>query len=104
MACNSCSKKSVPKPLSEEQMAAQSQVRALAGDNSGDGGDLILVEYVGGKQGAMNYKGPSGQVYRFGATPGESQKLMKPQDAAHFTARTDFRLINKDAPVGVASS
>ena len=100
MACNSCAKKKVAKPLTQSEVESKT---AQAQSASEDGNDLILIEYIGGKIGSMNYKGTSGQVYRFGANPGETQKLVKPQDAEHFAAQKDFRIVQKEAPVGATS-
>lgn len=59
--------------------------------------DYVIVEYVGGKQGMMNYSGPSGQVYQFAATETERQKFVKKEDADWFAAKPAFRVRMPDA-------
>lgn len=68
--------------------------------------DYMMVEYTGSLQGAMTYRGPSGQQYRFSALPAERQKLVLRSDAAFFAGLVDFEareydLVNKEAAVAV---
>ncbi len=98
MACSSCRKKSLPKPkgtMTMSQSAAAQRSDALA-DEEG----TILIEYIGRRTGSMNYKGPSGQFYRFGSSEGETKKLVKAGDADHFMSMVDFRRVEKETPVG----
>lgn len=54
--------------------------------------DYAIVEYVGGKQGGMSYRAPSGQVYRFSAATTERQKYVRAEDVDYFLMRQDFRV------------
>ena len=100
MGCSSCSKKTIQKSGARQQSEAQMQAQS----QFDDGTDLVLLEYTGGKEGALNYKGPSGQMYRFSSFAGENQKLVKPEDVQHFLSmRGDFRVIQKASPIESAS-
>ena len=59
----------------------------------------VVVEYVGKKAGAIMYRGPSGQSYRFGAGQTERQKFVREEDAEFFRAKVDFRVSETEAPV-----
>lgn len=100
MACSSCRKKSIPK---QSQVQASESPQRKAQTTSENGNDLVLMEYVGGKEGSLNYRGPSGQIYRFGSMTGENQRLVRPNDVDHFLTMRDFRVIQKEAPVGTNS-
>jgi hypothetical protein len=59
----------------------------------------VVVEYTGGKNGAMSFRGPTGQTYRFGASEVERQKYVRREDAEFFGAKVDFRILQTEAPV-----
>jgi hypothetical protein len=59
----------------------------------------VVVEYIGRKNGAMGFRGPSGQSYRFGATETEKRKYVLRDDADFFEAMVDFRILQTEAPV-----
>ena len=59
----------------------------------------VVVEYVGRKNGAMGFRGPSGQTYRFGASETEHQKYVLKEDAEFFVSKVDFRVLQTEAPV-----
>lgn len=55
--------------------------------------DYVIVEYVGLNEGAMTFRGPSGQIYRFSALQSERQKYVRRgQDADYFGTLTDFQV------------
>ena len=60
-----------------------------------------IVEYTGLKEGAINYRAPSGQMYRFAALPTERIKYVRKEDVDYFLSFTGFRKIEKEAPVAV---
>ena len=96
MACGGCAKKSIAK---KQASSTSSQPQAVFAN----GEDLVLMEYVGDKAGSLNYKGPTGQIYRFGSMAGENQKFIHPDDVEHFLSMRDFHVIQKEAPVESAS-
>ncbi len=55
----------------------------------------VLVEYTGGKAGAVGFRGPSGTLYRFAA--GEGPKYVLAQDAPFFDGRMEFRRVDQMA-------
>jgi GT2 family glycosyltransferase len=59
----------------------------------------IVVEYIGRKTGAMTFRGPSGQSYRFAAADTERQKYVRRDDAEFFEAKVDFRISEMETPV-----
>ena len=61
--------------------------------------DFLLVEYTGAREGTLSYRGPTGQMYRFSAY--ERQKMVHPRDLNYFLSFGEFRLIEKEAPIGV---
>src|SRR3990167_8184234 len=64
-----------------------------------ENGSVVIMEYTGRKDGVVNYRGPSGQMYRFAAIDGERQKLVRADDAQHFLKFGDFKIVEKVAPV-----
>ena len=63
----------------------------------------LLVEYVGGREGVMTYRAPSGTVYNFSALPTERQKYVRQDDADYFSTRSDFVLRSMNAPEEVTA-
>lgn len=70
-----------------------------------------LIEYTGERLGAVNYRAPSGVVYRF-SKGADSRKYVRAEDIDYFISRSDFRVAQEtsvvdaartDAPVIVAS-
>ena len=75
-------------------MRRQEQAAAAPPD-----GDYVYVEYVGLKTGPVQYRGPSGQRYRFAAIPSEKVKLVRGDDAKWFARHNEFRIREPEAPV-----
>ena len=94
MGCRSCpgggGKKIAMAAPNGAQMAAARPANV-------DATDLVLIEYFGAKAGALNYLGPSGQIYRFSSE--ERQKYIRREDLEHFLSMRDFRAVQKEAPV-----
>ncbi len=96
MACSSCAKKKKVKALSGDvpagPTAAQRVRAATANGGAGAGeGEYAIIEYVGRKRGAQNFRGPSGTRYRFAADGSDQVKYVLAVDAAYFLAKIDFR-------------
>ncbi len=66
--------------------------------------DYVIIEYVGPNRGARNFRGPSGQVYRFSATETEQRKYVQGDDVEFFTSKRDFRVIELRKEEAVAVS
>lgn len=94
MACGGCAKKAARRV--SEQSAASAGLPIPASPRSaprnGDGsGQYVIIEYVGRKQGTLNYRGPSGTKYRFSASLTERRKYVAAGDAEYFLGKVDFR-------------
>lgn len=66
--------------------------------------DYVIVEYVGPNRGARNFRGPSGQTYRFSATETEQRKYVRGDDVEFFTSKRDFRVVKLQKEEAVAVS
>lgn len=66
--------------------------------------DYVIVEYVGPNRGARNFRGPSGQTYRFSATETESRKYVRGDDVEFFTSKRDFKVVELRKEEAVAVS
>jgi len=55
--------------------------------------DQTVVEYTGGRRGAMTYRGPSGRQYRFDALPSGRRKYVLREDLEYFAPRPEFRIL-----------
>ena len=78
----------VPNPMVYQQDSAPA---ALEG--------YVIVEYIGNREGSMNYRAPSGQAYRFAAGPTEKQKYVRKEDADYFLQKSNFRVRSPNSPV-----
>ena len=98
MGCRSCpgggGKKS--SPTAQPKVLRQA---AAAAPPIPESEDFLLVEYTGAREGTLSYRGPTGQMYRFSAY--ERQKMVHPRDLNYFLSFGEFRLIEKEAPIGV---
>ncbi len=55
--------------------------------------DFVIVEYTGQRQGALSYRGPSGQPYKFSSLPNERLKYVKRgADVDFFGQFPDFQV------------
>lgn len=66
-----------------------------------DVSEYVIVEYIGLKQGGRTFRAPSGQTYRFSATPSEKVKYVRRDDIPFFSEKVDFRIVQERAPAGV---
>jgi hypothetical protein len=57
--------------------------------------DQTVVEYIGGRLGAVTYRGPSGREYRFDASPRDKRKYVLAEDLGYFRRFVDFRVLDK---------
>lgn len=93
MACAGCKSgggraPTAPAPLKTEQ------------NNLGTG-DVVLIEYIGQKQGTMTFRGKVTQTaYRFGNSPAERRKYVYAQDAPGFLAMNTFTAVEPTTPAG----
>jgi len=71
--------------------------QAVTAPPNGSSG-YVLVEYVGGREGIMTYRAPSGTLYNFSALATERQKYVRQDDATYFSTRSDFVLRSMSAP------
>ena len=65
--------------------------------------DYVLVEYIGGREGIMTYRAPSGTIYNFSSLSTERQKYVRHDDADYFSTRSDFVLRSMNAPEEVTA-
>lgn len=77
---------------------AVQQQKAVAGVSVVDDSPMVLMEYTGNRQGAMMYKAPSGQQYRFDALDSDRVKLVRPGDVPFFLSLPDFKAREPEAP------
>lgn len=96
MACRSCGGGGGAK-IDPQTIALQQAARAGAMPLP-DVQDYVVVEYIGGRMGAVSYRGKSGQAYRFSAAETEKQKYVRHDDAEMFQQRADFRVRQAQAP------
>lgn len=52
-----------------------------------------LVRYVGRREGAMTFRGPSGRAYRFGRNPWHQLQRILAQDLEHFGRKVQFEVL-----------
>jgi len=97
MACGGCSRGGGR--VSVPQLPTTMQTTPVLPSGSGN---YVLVEYIGDSIGSMNFRAPSGQIYRFSATATERQKYVLSNDADFFRGRREFRIAESSIPVGIA--
>lgn len=59
--------------------------------------ETVLVEYTGKKEGAVNFRGPSGTSYRFAANSTDRVKMVRRQDVEFFERLPDFAIRQTEA-------
>lgn len=57
--------------------------------------DQTVVEYTGGRLGAVTYRGPSGREYRFSALPSGRKHYVLSEDLEYFRCLVDFRVLDE---------
>lgn len=57
--------------------------------------DQTVVEYTGGRLGAVTYRGPSGRPYRFDAGPSNKSHYVLDEDLEYFRRLVDFRVLEE---------
>lgn len=57
--------------------------------------DQTVVEYIGGRLGAVTYRGPSGREYRFSALPSGRKHYVLSEDLEYFRRLVDFRVLDE---------
>jgi len=57
--------------------------------------DQTVVEYTGGRLGAVTYRGPSGRPYRFDAGPSNKRHYVLDEDLEYFRRLVDFRVLEE---------
>ena len=58
--------------------------------------DQTVVEYIGGRLGAVTYRGPSGRGYRFDASPRNKRKYVLAEDLDYFRRfQVDFQVLKE---------
>ena len=57
--------------------------------------DQTVVEYIGGRLGAVTYRGSSGREYRFDASSWDKRKYVLAEDLGYFRRFVDFRVLEE---------
>ena len=83
MACSGCSGR---------KTARQAPVRSNGSNEPPK--DTALIEYVGGREGKRQLRGPSGQTYTFGGGA-DRQKYVRGSDIEFFLSNRDFRPVGE---------
>jgi hypothetical protein len=57
--------------------------------------DQTVVEYTGGRLGAVTYRGPTGREHRFDAGPSNKRHYVLDEDLEYFRCQVDFRVLEE---------